>query len=138
MGDAGVYLHHTLSAQHDLHSRLGRREHIFHTDLQKTARVKRSDLLALRQCYITTCNGNYSPPYLVCVILACILIILEVLSVIYIVDLFAMNTYFTPPINQAWLYHPRVFSWIIKLENVSNGYLRPPGWQYQLFVSLIL
>ena len=35
--------------------------------------------------------------------LARILVIFEVLSVIFIVDLFAMNTYFTPPINQAWL-----------------------------------
>ncbi len=35
MGDAGVYIHHVLSAQHDLHSSLGRGEHIFHTDLQR-------------------------------------------------------------------------------------------------------
>ena len=136
MGDAGVYIHHILSAQHDLHGRLGRCEHIFHTDLQRPPYAILET--ALRYSYVTTCNGKCGSPYLVCVMLACILVICEVLSVVPIVDFFVMNTYFTPPINQAWLYHPRVFSWTIKLENVSNGYLRPPGWQCQLFVSLIL
>ena len=83
MGDAGVYIHHILSAQHDLHGTLGRCEHIFHTDLQRPPYAILET--ALRYSYVTTCNGKFSSSYLVCVMLACIFIIFEVLSVIYIV-----------------------------------------------------
>jgi hypothetical protein len=52
-----------------------------------------------------------------------------------------VSTYFTPPIKLLIIHAPWVVGvqlLTIKLDNVyrvSNGCLRPPGWQYQLFVS---
>ena len=43
------------------------------------------DVMSVEYFTNPTCNGKFSSSYLVCVMLACIFIIFEVLSVIYIV-----------------------------------------------------